>query len=278
MKIIQLNAWNFAFLDKMIEFLKAQSPDIINLQEVGTAGFRKQKEFSVDPFEILKKELKMDGHFAPTSGVRDENGLESFFGNGFLTKLEILDYGSFTDRFLPDFVWYSEKTSPISAKDHTVKQTYQEKKATYEAAYELPANFVWGILKYKNNIIRNITSHFSVSFKCTETLQMVRQSRQVVDFLKKGKEIPTIFSGDLNITKDSVSIKSLESIMKNVSGEFTNTLDPSVHMLFQYQNEGLAVDHIFQKGFEVISCTCPEVGISDHLPLVAELSITNEKL
>lgn len=264
LKIVQLNCWNFRYFEEMLEFLKKEKPDIINLQEVSSGDLIMNSNKNFD-FEYLKKELKMEGVFVPRFGIKDDVKGDYFFGNGFLTNLEIVDYGSFFDKFSPGFSWYTKENNVFGTEDR-----YE----TYIRSFELPGNFVWGTLKYKNQLVRNITSHFPVSFKCTETLQILRHARQVVDFIENIKPLPTIFSGDLNIHGQSNSVKLIETKMQRVSKDIINTMNPNLgSKLFLDEPNGLAVDHIFSKGFEVISCVCPVITISDHLPVVAELEL-----
>lgn len=266
LKVIQLNCWNFRYFEEMLEFLKREKPDIINLQEVSSGDLIMNPNKNFD-FEYLKKELGMNGVFVPRFGIKDDVKGDYFFGNGFLTNLEIVDHGSFFDKFSPEFSWY--------AKDNHVFSVHKDDKYQgYIRSFELPNNFVWGTLKYKNQLIRNITSHLTVSFKCTETLQILQQARQLVEFINGVKDIPTIFSGDLNIHGESNSVKLIETKLDRVSKDIINTMNPNLgSKLFLDEPNGLAVDHIFAKGFEVISCVCPVVTISDHLPVVAELEL-----
>jgi len=268
LKLVQLNCWNFRYFEEMLEFLKHEKPDIINLQEVSIGDLVMNPNKNFD-FEYLKKELGMDGFFVPRFGIKDDVKGNYFFGNGFLTSLEIVDYGSFFDKFSPDFSWYTKEQSNVFDPNNK----YQN----YIRGFEVPVNFVWGILKYKNQLIRNVTTHFTVSFKCTETLQIIQQARQVVEFIDNVKDVPTIFSGDLNIQAESNSVKLIESKLERVSKGITNTMNPNLgSKLFVDEPNGLAVDHIFSKGFNTISCVSPVITISDHLPVVAELELLSK--
>lgn len=266
LKVIQLNCWNFRYFEELLEFLKQEKPDIINLQEISSGDLIMNANKNFD-FEYLKKELGMNGVFVHRFGVKDSVKGDYFFGNGFLTNLEIVDYGSFFDKFSPDFSWYN--------KDNPIFSTFKnDKYKAYVNSFELPVNFVWGTLKYKNEPIRNITSHFTVSFKCTETLQILRQARQLVGFLDSVKELPTIFSGDLNIHGQSNSVKLIESKLNRVPKDIINTMNPNIGLkLFNDEPQGLAVDHLFTSKFDIISCKSPNITVSDHLPVIAEIEL-----
>ncbi len=266
MKIVQINAWHFKFLDELVNFLRAEKPNIINLQEVSTGRFNYCSPNIVEPFEYLKKELDYEGYFVPYTGLKSSDDKISYSGNGFLTDLEMVDYGCFFEKTLPEYTEYNE--------EHPLIQTIlHDQKEDYYTVFEESKNFVWGVLKYKDKYIRNVTSHFTVSYLCTETMQMIQQTRSLLSFLKNTKSLPTIFTGDLNIHPDSASIKMLTEELVLVNKNNSNTLNPNVHGVFKRLPEGLNVDYIFQKGFEVSKWSVPNISVSDHLPIIAELEI-----
>jgi|694.fasta_scaffold16772_7 endonuclease/exonuclease/phosphatase family metal-dependent hydrolase len=267
MKIIQLNAWKFRFLEEMLEFLKKEKPDIINLQEVSSGKFNNHKLDIQEPFEFLKKELKMDGVFAPFTGLKSEDGSFSESGNGFLTNLEILDFGIIFEKTLPPYTIYSDQ-------DDLIQTTLKNDKSKYYNVFKEPKNLIWCLLKKDGKYFRNLTTHFTASYGCTETLQTLNQTESVLNYLKYTKNLPTIFSGDLNIHPKSASVEMLSQNLKMLNSGEQNTLNPLVHPIFKNsQSKGLKVDYIFQNGFEVVDYKVPDITVSDHLPLIAELEM-----
>jgi len=269
MKIIQLNCWNFRYFDEMLTFLKQEKPDIINLQEVSFANPRIDPEGKHDYFEILKKELGMDGIFAPWQEVVLNSGIHYKFGNAFLTKLDIVDYGVFFEPNLDELKITNEA-------DETFQAILQNDKTKYHLFFKEAKNYIWATLKYKNQLIRNLTTHYTASFECTEILQIIDQTKSVINFLDNVKPLPTIFTGDLNIHDKSYSISLLKDKLDLVNPGLVNTLNPEIHPLFKNKpdNKGLAVDYIFSTGFTTKSCACPVIAISDHLPVIAELELS----
>jgi endonuclease/exonuclease/phosphatase family metal-dependent hydrolase len=265
MKILQINVYGFKYAEALLEFIATEKPDLINFQEIGTGYLSKNLDLEVDFFEKIKADFGYQGFFAPRF-AESRNGKTSYFGNGFLTNLEILDYGVFFDQKLPKFTTYS-------SEDGQIKIVEKDEKSKYAEVFDLPVNFVWAVLKSGDKIFRNITTHFSVSYNCTETKQMVDQAKQLVEFLENTKPIPTIFTGDLNIRKDSFAVSLISKKLELVNHNSTNTLNPSVHPAFLNSPSfaGLGIDHIFQNGFEVKNFSVPEVSISDHLPVICEV-------
>jgi endonuclease/exonuclease/phosphatase family metal-dependent hydrolase len=269
MKIIQLNCWNFSYFDEMLTFLKHEKPDIINLQEVSFANPRIDPEGKYDYFEILKNELGMDGIFAPWQEVVLNSGIHHKFGNAFLTKLDIVDYGVFFEPSLGNL-------QIVTENDPAFVTTIKDDKSSYYNCFKTPKNYIWATFKYNGQIIRNLTTHFTVSYGCQETLQIIDQTKSVINFLDNAKPLPTIFTGDLNIHDKSYSISLLKNKLDLVNPGLVNTLNPEIHPLFKNEpdNKGLAVDYIFSTGFTTKSCTCPVITISDHLPVIAELELS----
>jgi endonuclease/exonuclease/phosphatase family metal-dependent hydrolase len=271
MKVAQINAWNFKYLHELVAFLKAEKPDIINLQEVTSGKFNYCDPEIFYPFEHLKKELGYQGVFAPFMGLKADDGSYSQSGNGFLTSLEIIDSGIFFESTLPDYTDYLENHDLI-------KTTLKNEKSKYYNIFEEPKNYLWAVLKTtEGKYIRNLTSHFTVSYDCCETLQHIQQARSVLKFIESTKEMPIVFSGDLNIHDQAACIGMLSKELKMVNQDTANSLNKQIHPIFKNVPglNGLRVDYIFQKGFQIVDYSVPEVMVSDHLPIIANLELLN---
>jgi endonuclease/exonuclease/phosphatase family metal-dependent hydrolase len=268
MKIVQLNAWAFRHFEAILEFLKKENPDIINLQEVEFGHPERDPKAAINYFEILKEELKMEGVFAPWKRVDLGNGKFYEFGNAFLTNLEIVDYGVQFEPTLKPF-------KIVSSDDEAFQVMAKNDKSKYYVLFEDTKNFVWSVLKYKDKLIRNLTTHYTVSYKCTEISQMINSTKSIINFLNNTKELPTILTGDLNIHDKSRTIKLFSEKLKLANPGLKNTLTTTFHPVFKDnpKAEGYALDYIFQTGFEVLNWRCPEVAISDHLPVIAEVEL-----
>ena len=265
MKVIQLNCWKFNYLQEIIGFLKSEKPDIINLQEVSSGKFNKNNFNIWEPFEHLKIELGMDGIFAPFTGLQSEDGTFSEAGNGFLTNLEIVDFGINFEKSLPPYTIYKDS-------DDLIQTVLKNDKSKYYNIFREPKNFIWSVLQKDGKYFRNITTHYTASYNCTETIQMLDQTESIISFLKQTKDLPTIFTGDLNIHPNSASVAKLKQELTQLSCNEINTLNPKIHPAFSNGNpEGWKVDYIFEKGFEVKKYSVPQITISDHLPLVVEV-------
>jgi endonuclease/exonuclease/phosphatase family metal-dependent hydrolase len=275
LKLIQLNCLQFIYFDKILKFLKEQNPDIINLQEA-TSGNVSDFGKGVN-LEKLAQELGMTVFFKPFTATESENGEFDWFGNAILTRLEIIDSGT---HWLLDG---QKKTGILTNQENNKIQERIKinRNLAYPIVFSQPKNLIWTLLKHNGKVFRNITTHFTVSQKCTETLQMIQETQSVCDFLDNVKDIPTFFTGDLNIHQQAGCITNLKSKMQLVNQDSVNTLTPAIHQIFEpkYQEldpglkNGLSVDYVFQKNIKIINSQIPNVEVSDHLPIVVEFEI-----
>ena len=270
LKIIQLNCWMFHFFDEILDFCTAQDADIINLQEA-TSGY--VLEFSNGQFlEELASKLGMKIIYAPWVGVENDERKVNWFGNAVLTRLEVLDYQIIWDKNNQDSPHFR------SHEDHmTIEKLCEvDRNLAYPFVFKEPKNFISTTLKTPaGRILRNLTTHFTVTQMCTETLQTIQQSENITHFLVNSKQLPTIVTGDFNIQRSSASIRNLETALQIVN-EDQNTLNPKVHAIFRKNKEhsaGLSIDYILQSGIDVKTCTISQASISDHLAIVMEFEV-----
>ena len=130
-------------------------------------------------------------------------------------------------------------------------------------------------IQTEQGTIRLLTAHFHVSYECLETLQIWQNAERVAEYVEGADNTPLIFTGDLNIRNESMAIKTLSEKMTQQSRDFTNTLTPSIHPVFQLNPSDplRPIDHIFTKNVSVSDCEVREVVVSDHLPLVLDFSL-----
>ncbi len=133
---------------------------------------------------------------------------------------------------------------------------------------------VTAIIQAPEGIVRTITTHYSVSDLCTETIQMLEMSQMISSLVKYSKNIPTIFSGDLNIRVGSYSIAKLSEVMECHTKDLKDTLSLKHESKKKDFPEGLAIDHVFSKSLGHLSTKAIEVEFSNHKALVSEFDIT----
>jgi endonuclease/exonuclease/phosphatase family metal-dependent hydrolase len=278
LKIIQLNCWTFQYIDNIIELIKTQKPDVINLQEVVNTNLLYERKVAdnshydgQDLFEVIKKATGYEGHFAPSWSVVESDGSLIHWGNAFLTNLEILDYGHFYDKYGGEYEIKPKNLEPFYKTE--------EKTARYISNYKKPLAFVWGLLQKEGIVFKNITTHFTVAYNPEfDTLQSIQQAEQIQNFVTRAKNIPTIFTADTNLMSKTISLsKIIGSCLQMESQDLLNTCNKQIHPAFDpkrafHLRDVLPIDHVFQKGFVCQTIQVLEdKNYSDHCPVVAIL-------
>ncbi len=248
MKLIQLNIWHGILLKNALRFLKAEKPDILNLQEVAVSR-------KVDVFSTLKEELGMDGVYARVYGMKTKQHGLVYSGNSVLTRFDILRSRTVFYDF--PFRTYNDK--------HPYKQYHN-----IEGILTEPKNFLSVTLKTPHGTLRTVSTHLAWSERCAERLLRIQQARKLVASIK-GK-MPTVLSGDFNTHPTSTSFSIINDSFTNLGKGMKNTLNPKRHKLFRDLPRGIAVDYVLGRGVKG-RARIANVDVSDHLPLVADIRL-----
>jgi len=274
-KILQLNAYDFYLPDKIFSYIKKHQPDIITLQEITDGKLNKCDDKATNFFEKLKTEFGYTGAYAPKFAWQDEEKKPWHWGNAILSKFEILDFDIQFQPSLPDF-----ETFPTDHPYFNIEgpDSLEKKNIRYGYSFDHPQNVIFATLKINQNLtIRVVTTHLTVSYNCTETKQMLDQSRFLLKQLKRRSNLPTIVAGDFNIHPQSLTVKSfLDDDFVWLNEGSKNSLDKKQHVIFNKfpDHEGLNVDYIFAKGFKNGTANVDDLAeISDHAPVLGVLEI-----
>jgi len=119
-------------------------------------------------------------------------------------------------------------------------------------------------------MLRVMTTHYTVSDHCTETVQMYEMSKIISSLVKfSNNKIPTIFSGDLNIRPESYSVAKLSEVMTCHTKDIGDTL-AKTHIARQHGfPDGLALDHVFSKGLAHKQTGVLDVDFSEHKAVIS---------
>lgn len=129
------------------------------------------------------------------------------------------------------------------------------------------------LINTPEGILRVITAHYSVSDLCTETLQMLDMSRMISSLVRYSKELPTIFSGDLNIRSGSYSVAKLSEVMTCHTKDLKDTLSLAHESKKKDFPEGLAVDHVFSVNLIHQSTDPVEIDFSNHKAIISKFEM-----
>lgn len=130
------------------------------------------------------------------------------------------------------------------------------------------------LLDINGKLVRIITTHYTVTDSCTETIQMYEMSLMIKSFIDHSNiNIPCILSGDFSIRPVSYSINKISEAMTCHTKDFTDTLSKD-HIAKKIDfPKGLAIDHVFSKGFKHIDTKALEIDLSVHKALISSFEI-----
>lgn len=251
MKIVTLNLWNGGrLLNNARAFLKEQNADIYFLQEAydghGDIASR------LRTVEILSRDFpEHDVFFAPAYLDMRQNEGPIEDGQLILSKYTMRERESvFVD--IPYGAYDQDATTDFS---------------------KFPAGFAKCEIDVFDKRITLINVHGPVNLNGDEPDE--RRSRFVDLILEKIGSDSAIVAGDFNLRPSNQALNPLNDSMQNVfGGELKTTFNLGRKDLDKFPGYGQsAVDMIYvTSDMKFESKTCFEVDVSDHLPLVCELS------
>lgn len=248
-KVVTINIWQGGeLMDGLLVFLKSQDVDILILQEVynGKNSLWDQRFRSM---EVLREELRYqyDAFFPAFFDTNKIGNVDS--GNAILSKFPIVatksiffgvPYKQFDNEGVTD--WRDQP----KGMGHALIEIHGQKIHAYSV------HGIWG-------------------FDGEDNQRRLGMGQAIVNEIK-GKE-HVVLAGDFNLQPYTKTVVGIEKYLKNV---FKNELTSTFNMK-RKKNIGYAtavVDMMFvSPGMQVGEHMCPQVDISDHLPLVAELEI-----
>ncbi len=253
LKLVSINIYQGILLDEVCAFIEKERPDIVTMQEVYD---------SKDPLAPmryrswgeLKKRLDFASHDYEPALI--DNRKEGKFpqGNAILSRFPITarDVVFFNEPFRDDYVDIITN-NPI--QPHVLQHV----------VLETPAGEVH---------VFNV--HGPWDLDGDNFSERRRQMSEAILKGTKGKS-NVLVAGDTNAKPTNQAIRNLEPQLVNVFGhELKSTFNMS-----RKDNPGYAtavVDMILvSPDVKVLSKKCPNVDVSDHLPLVVEVEIPNKQ-
>lgn len=253
LKFISLNLFEGGLLfDSAINFLRLENPDIIALQEVNN-GSDPDLPTHLRSMQVLTGALPEYQHFfAPEILLRYPEG-KIDIGNAIFSKYPIENEQTI---FLN--VSYGEyDTVPVGGdfSKHPKNMQCCELDIDNETLTVCNLHGIWGLSGVDNE-------------------DRLKMSDLIVKQIK-GKE-KLILAGDFNLKPNTQTIANIEKHLTNV---FKDRLETTFNLtrkdLEKFPGYATAVvDMIFTSPDLVVAkSTCPDLDVSDHLPLIIELDI-----
>lgn len=249
-KFLTLNIWlGGKLFDGMLSFLKKEDVDVVALQEAYN-GSNPAWDRNFRSVEILKKELGYE-YISFSKCILDRRSFGKIEqGNVIFSKFPIISENS---------IFYDVP--------------YQEKSEETETDWrEWPCNLqhVEILINDKKLDIFNTHGPWDLNGD-VDNHRRLTMSRVIVEHIKDKEYV--ILAGDFNAKPQTQTIRNIEEHLQNV---FKHELSSTFNMK-QKTDPGYAtavVDMIFvSKNITVLEHFCPQVDVSDHLPLVVTLDI-----
>lgn len=242
-KFLTLNIWKGKLLEKAIALIKHESPDILALQEVFNGD---------DP--ALPDELLCHSHVNHTLGysysyfspeclyILNEGKIQH--GNAIYSKMRI-------------------KEQRTIFFDVPFSDSYVDKQENFE---NHPRNLQHVVIQSNTTTLNVLNTHGIWELSGRDNERRLKMSQVIVDSIQDKENV--ILAGDFNLQAGTQTIRNIEQHLTNVfKDELTTTFNMKRKDNPDYGQA--VVDMIFvSPNIKMVERYCPQVDVSDHLPLV----------
>lgn len=246
---VSLNLWEGGkLLNEIIAFLKETHADILLLQEA-RLGFGDGVTDQSRTQDVLQNHLQLPfASFAPAFVTKDTNQT-IMMGNLLLSKFKIKQ----------TIEWFFDRS-------------FQEFNTQIRKDFDqLPAILQQSELQLPEITLTVCNIHGIWGENGDDTDRRLQMSQIICDAIRGKQNV--ILGGDFNVSPNTKTIANIEKQLANV---FKNELTTTFNMKHK-ENQGYktaVVDMLFvSPHIRVLDHVCPSVDISDHLPLIAKLSL-----
>lgn len=250
-KVVSLNIWHGELLDDVIIFLREQDADIVLLQEVASTPNAARK---LRAFEVIQQELGYEfADFAPAARMIRDNNVR-IDGNAIFSKFPLKSYTP---------IFFNEPFSSHHEDTEANAPLFPRNLQHVEATTPL------GIMH-----VFNLQGVWDLDGD-NPSPKRRNMSRIIAEQTKGLKRV--VVAGDTNAKPTNPAMRVIEDHLVSV---FKNELPTSFNIrrkdLKKYPGFATAtVDMMYvSPDVKVLARDCPNVDISDHLPLTATLHIS----
>lgn len=251
-KVLTLNIWGGRLLYRAIEFIKAEDPDIILLQEVFN-GEDKNLDFKYKSYKFLRQKLNLP-HNAFMAAFIDTRSFKRIpQGNAIFSRFPI-DNKRIIFFDIP-FGEFNLEASDIQNGENQY----------------IPMSMLRVDVRCDIKTLCAYSVHGIWGFDGKDNDRRLTMSKTILDEIKDKENV--ILAGDFNVNPHTKTIENIEKHLQNVfKNELVSTFNMNHKELPGYATA--IVDMIFvSKSMKIINHYMPQVDISDHMPLVCELEI-----
>ncbi|MFZ2969973.1 MAG: endonuclease/exonuclease/phosphatase family protein [Minisyncoccia bacterium] len=242
LKILQWNIWGREKVENILKLVKRVNSDILCFQElmIGSAYNNKQ-----DVAKIISEKTNFEYNFA----LAHESDDGRILGNGIFSRFRIVKNSNF-------FIADSKNSNDYSSQGRSCA--------------------VSKILINSEKDITIATAHSSYNYKFVENKAKLKEIKKLVNFFKKntGK---LVFTGDLNITPNTESIRQIEKHLVHCGPDYkkpTWTTKPFSYNGFEEDKLKWRLDYAFAtKDIKIINSKIIKTEYSDHLPILIKVEV-----
>lgn len=251
-KFITLNILHGGeLMDKVIEFLSAEKPDLLFLQEAQETDFKTEVP-NFNTMLELQKHLSFPHNLFSPQLEMESDGVPLRHGNAIFSQFPLTEHEPI---FFDSIYKKVDHAAMAAAQDFSSNPQSMQCAETIIAGKTISLFNVHGIWA-KDGF---------------DSARRLKMSDLIVNEIKDKPHC--ILAGDFNVQPNTQTIKNIEKYLMSVFG---TSLNSTFNMRIK-TNPGYAtaaVDQIFlSRSFKVVEAHSPQVHISDHLPLVAELEL-----
>ena len=251
-KIVQVNIYKGRYLDALVDFLVSERPDFVTMQEVTTNAFNLYEDKTVSMFDLLCRRLKMHGVFNGDLKLKGDE--TSVFGNAVFSKYPIVGKN----------ILELKTFRPVTIEElDGVRGNIREK---------IDRHLLDARIDFWGRTLHVLSWHGAWTAPPQDNDETYRQAQTVFEYLKN-IDFKFILGGDLNAVRESKTVQLISSISNNFmnNSKIHGTLNLSVHKIAPM---GYLIDYIFaSKGTKLNKLSVPQITVSDHLPVIAEVEI-----
>jgi endonuclease/exonuclease/phosphatase family metal-dependent hydrolase len=250
LKFINLNLWlGGEIFEPMLNFLKEENADILALQEVHN-GQANDLPKQLRSFSVLKESLNYKhGYFTPCF-LKDYLGYKTNQGNAIFSHFPIKK----------NEAWF-----------YNAPQGGEFREGDLKSYPILPRALQHVEIEIGGKIINVFNTQGIWDKDGADNPRRLKMGNLIVSKIKDKDNV--ILAGDFNTWPDTKSMKKIENYLKNV---FRDGQKTSFNMK-RKTNPGYAaavVDMVFvSPNIKVLDHKCPNVDVSDHLPLVCAFEV-----
>lgn len=251
-KCITLNLWNGGRLFPQIkQFLEHEQPDVVFFQEVNSRTEPELPE-RFRSVEVLKTILpEYDVYFGEVFGnLHPDYGL-TVEGNAIFSRFPLL-----------------------KCQNTFIDISYQELNHSALTDFSaLPEAIQSAEVQIGNETLFLVNVHGPWEISEVDNPRRLAMRDRILELIQDQKQV--LVAGDFNVVPNTQTIKAIEEKLTNVfKDELASTFNMQHKKLPGYATS--VVDMVFvSSNIEVLSKYCPQVNVSDHLPLVVELEVAS---